>query len=485
MNILDACDDPAIFAPWFEKNRESWTAWRAFLAALFGLPMSPDELAIFQRCTERVEAPAVVNRESYLVIGRRGGKSFTLALIAVYLACFRDYKSYLAPGERGTIVIVAADRKQGRAIMGYLQALLREVPMLAPMISKLNSEDVELDNNIVIEIATCSFRTIRSRTIVAALCDEMAFWNDDSSANPDTEVLAAIKPAMATIPNAMLLCASSPHARRGVLWQTYEKWFRKEGGPLVWQATTRQMNPSVPESFIAEEIEKDPASASAEYLAQFRTDVESLLSREAVQACVAGGLTERAPERRLRYTAFVDPSGGASDSMTLAIAHKDGDTAVLDVVRERKAPFSPEAVVEEFVDVVKKYRVTRVIGDRYAGSWCSEQFGKRGVHYAPSEKSKSQIYLDAVPLFNSQAVDLIDHASLINQLTGLERRVVRGGRESIDHAPGARDDIANAVCGALVFVPSAPRINREPGGITHESAGGYNVHSGKFGATRR
>jgi hypothetical protein len=199
---------------------------------------------------------------------------------------------------------------------------------------------------------------------------------------------------------------------------------------------------------------------------------------------VEGGITERPPERRNRYVGFVDPSGGASDSMTLAIAFKDGDTAVLAAVRERKSPFSPEHVVEEFVDLLKKYRITRVIGDRYGGEWPREQFGKRGIHYIPAEKSKSQIYLDAVPLFNSQAIDLLDHPSLINQLTGLERRVVRGGRESIDHAPGARDDIANAACGALVFVPRASRMDREPGSIQHESSGKYNVHTGKYGANQ-
>jgi hypothetical protein len=481
MNIMEACEDPALFAPWF-KDRATWAPWFAFLRALFGLPMSLDEREIYRQATGRNEPPSSQGREAWLICGRRAGKSFILALIAVFLACFRDWTPYLAPGERGTIVIVAADRKQGRAIMGYLTALLQEIPLLAAMVGKINAEDIELTNGVSIEVATCSFRTIRSRTIVAALCDEIAFWSDDSSANPDTEVLAAIKPATATIPGAMLLCASSPHARRGVMWNTFAKWFGKEGGPLVWRATTREMNPTVPQEFVDEEIAKDPASASAEYLALFRTDVETLLSQEAVSACVEMGVVERPSERRHRYIGFVDPSGGASDSMTLAIAHKDGDTAVLDAVRERKAPFSPEAVVDEFVELLKKYRITRVIGDRYAGEWPREQFGKRGIHYLPSEKSKSQIYLDMVPLVNSQATDLLDHSALLNQLIGLERRVVRGGRESIDHAPGAHDDIANAAAGALVHVPSASRMDRPAGSIHIESALKYNVHSGKYGS---
>ena len=44
---------------------------------------------------------------------------------------------------------------------------------------------------------------------------------------------------------------------------------------------------------------------------------------------------------------------------------------------------------------------------------------------------------------------LLDHPRLIAQLGGLERRTARGGKDSIDHAPGAHDDVANAAAGVL------------------------------------
>jgi hypothetical protein len=46
------------------------------------------------------------------------------------------------------------------------------------------------------------------------------------------------------------------------------------------------MNPSVPQSVIDEAYERDPGNAAAEYGAEFRRDVETLISREAVDACV-------------------------------------------------------------------------------------------------------------------------------------------------------------------------------------------------------
>jgi hypothetical protein len=97
--------------------------------------------------------------------------------------------------------------------------------------------------------------------------------------------------------------------------------------------------------------------------------------------------------------------------------------------------------------VLKSHRISKVIGDKFAGTWPVEQFGKFGITYEQSAAPKSDLYRDLLPLINSGRISLLDHPKLVNQLCGLERRVARGGRDSIDHAPGADDDIANAVAG--------------------------------------
>ncbi len=454
MNIIQAMSDPNVFADHF-RDTKSWTAWRSFLVALFGLRMTADQLAIFRQCTGRDAPPKGGTNEAWLVIGRRGGKSFVLALIAVFLASFRDYRKYLGPGERATIVVIAADRKQARTILRYCVGLLESVPMLANTIQAKGQEHVDLANSITIEIHTASWRTVRGYTVVAALCDEIAFWRtDDDAANPDTEILAALKPAMATIPNAMLLCASSPYARRGALWDAFKRYHRHDGPVLVWNADTRTMNPRVPQSYIDAETEKDPAAASAEYGGQFRTDVEQFLSREAIDACVSLGVRENTPISNVRYRAFVDPSGGSQDSFTLAISHRESGKVIVDAIRERRPPFSPEQVVDEFADVLKSYGIHKVHGDRYAGEWPREQFRKRGITYEVCEMPKSDLYRDLLPAINSRRVQLLDHPRLISQLANLERRTARSGKDSIDHAPGAHDDIANAVAGAVSAVAS-------------------------------
>jgi hypothetical protein len=453
MNLLQACRDPNLFGPWFQ-DPTTWQSWLSFLRALFGLPLEGEDLEIYRRCTGRTEAPASQAREAWLVCGRRAGKSFMLALLAVYIATFRDWRPHLAPGERATVMVIACDMRQARVVLRYIEALL-EIPLIRPLVlgkrfNVRNAPGVELDGRVTIEVHTTNFRVVRGYTIVAAILDEIAFWRDETSANPDVEIVAALKPAMATVPGSIMLCASSPYARRGVLWRAWRRHYGKDGPVLVWQAGTRTMNPTVPQAVIEEAYEEDPASAAAEYGAQFRTDVESYVAREVVEALVEPGCFERAPLSGHRYSGFVDPSGGSQDSMTLAIGHLEGEHRVLDCLRERRPPFSPEAVVLEFAQTLRSYGISTVEGDRYAGEWPREGFRKRGIQYRVAEKTKSEFYRDLLPVLNSRQVELLDSSRLIAQLCGLERRTARGGRDSIDHTPGGHDDLCNAAAGVIV-----------------------------------
>ena len=188
------------------------------------------------------------------------------------------------------------------------------------------------------------------------------------------------------------------------------------------------MNPTVLQSVIDEAMERDPAAALSEYGAEFRGDIETFVSIEAVRSCIEPGCHERAHNNRYRYYGFIDPSGGSSDSMTFAVAHKEGNTVVLDLIREIRPPFSPEAVVEEFADTAKRYRLTKISSDRYAGEWPRERFRTHGINVELAEQTKSQLYQELLPLINSRGCDLLDNDRLPRQLVSLERRTARGGR---------------------------------------------------------
>ena len=333
-------------------------------------------------------------------------------------------------------------------------------PGLKRLIAATDADSITLTNGIQIQCVANSFRNIRGPTVVCAIFEELAFWFDERSANPDKEILRAVRPSMLTVPGALLLGISSPYGKRGLLYEKYRDHFgRDDSRVLVWKADTQTMNP------IADAYEQDPAAASAEYGAEFRNDLEGFVSREALDAVTSGGVSERPPLEDVNYVGFVDPNGGSRDSFTAAIAHLENKKAVLDAVREQKSPFSPAAVVDEYASFFRSYGIRYIRGDRYSGAFVRELFQKAGLEYRPSNHSKSDIYLGVLPAINSGLVELLDNKHLLTQIAGLERRTARGGRDSVDHAPNGHDDLCNAALGALNCALGSERYTPDATGL--------------------
>src|SRR5262249_11797165 len=92
----------------------------------------------------------------------------------------------------------------------------------------------------------------------------------------------------------------------------------------------------------------------------------------------------------------------------------------------------------------------------------------------PADKTRSELYLNLLPELSSKSVALLDNPRIIAQFVGLERRTSRGGRDIIDHSPGAHDDLVNSVAGALLMAkPRAvteARIHAPPHISNHQGA---------------
>lgn len=222
---------------------------------------------------------------------------------------------------------------------------------------------------------------------------------------------------------------------------------------LVWKAATRTMNPRVPQATIDAAYERDPITANAEYGAEFRSDLEAFVSTEVIESIVEHGCHELPYSPARHYVGFADAAGGSGqDSFAWAIAHLEAGVAVLDLIREVKPPFSPAGVVERAAAEFRAYKIAKVKADKWGSAFVTEAFAKQpgGPVCEQNAAPKSEIYGEFLPLANSCKVRLLDNQRLISQLTSLERRTARGGRDSIDHPPKQHDDIANAACGALV-----------------------------------
>lgn len=450
VSLRRAFDDPKLLAP--VMGGESREPMRALLLASQGEELTESELAHFQRLTGRETPPAERVEEGHIIAGRRSGKSSGVSSLAVYAAALCDYQDKLSPGERGVVLCVAENQKQAAVLLNYIEGALQASPALKQLIVNRTKTTLSLSNNIDIEVRAADFRGLRGPTLVMAICDEIAFWRSDDSTNPDEEIVAAIRPSLVTT-GGQLFSIGSPYAKRGFQYSTFRQHYGSNGDPriLVAKGETRAFNPTISEDSIKRAIDRDPSAARSEWLGEFRSDIDAFVTREVVEACVVPDRFEVPRLSGVRHIAFVDPSGGSADDMTLAICHREGDKAILDCIRAAHPPFSPDGVVSDFAQTLKAYGVNRVTGDRYGGEWPREAFRKSGIQYDCSAKPKSDIYREALPLLNGGSVELLDHSKLVAQLVGLERRTSRGGRDSIDHAPGAHDDVANAVCGGLVL----------------------------------
>jgi hypothetical protein len=455
MNVIEALADPALFGPWF--NGPSWDGWRAVLKGAFAIPMTETEEAFFRTVADR-DPPKTKVRELWVIAGRRAGKDSIVSFLVAYGAALFEQAHRLRPGERAVGLSLAVDRDQAKVLLEYVRAYFRMIPMLSELlVGRDHQTGFELANGVDIIAGVNSFRSVRGRPFLFAVLDEVAFWRDDRSANPDLETYAAILPGLATL-LGMLIGISSPYRRSGLLWTKFRDHYGKDGDVLVVKATTLQLNPTIDPAIIERALEEDPAAARAEWLAEFRTDIESFIGPDVLDAIVVPGRHELPPAAGVKYVAFIDPAGGSGgDSFTLAIAHAEGDVAILDAVRETRPPFSPDAVIDAYAELLGTYRVRKVRGDRWGGEFPRERLRAKGIEYEISEQPKSEIYRDALPLLNSSRAELLDLPRLKAQLLGLERRTARGGRDSIDHAPGGHDDIANVVTGVLLMASGRHR----------------------------
>ena len=239
---------------------------------------------------------------------------------------------------------------------------------------------------------------------------------------------------------------------------------RDDDDVLVIRATSRQLNPTLDEADIARRIANDPAAARAEWLAEWRDDINGWLPLETIEAAVDRGVSVRPPlaNRRMHYAAAIDPSGGAKDSFTAAVAHVEDGVAILDCVVEIKPPFNPTSATARIAGVLKSYGLSSAVGDRYAAEWVVEAFKQNGIRYQHSERDRSRIYLDAMPLLTSGRARLLDNPRLVTQFAGLERRTSAMAR--LVDRDGGHDDLCNSAALALVLAVT----KRKPMIITDE-----------------
>ena len=440
-------------------------AQQAFLKATYGLPLNSEEQEIYQRSTGRSEIMLAEQNEATLIAGRRSGKTSKIAApIALYEA-FRDH--HLTRGDCGYVMLIAPAKYQAKIAMRFIRAYLKSSPLLNQYVARERSEEVELTNGITIACYPCSHIAVRGISVVCAVCDELAFWrHEETAASSEEEVLAALRPAMATFPTAKLIKISTPYRKEGVLWREFQQ--RAELDQPVWQVPSPEMNPTLQPSVLEQARKVDEEKFRREFLAEFTDQIAAWVVPDVLDSCIARDRIELPRVENASYVVAVDPAFKHND-FALAVLHKKADGPVIvDRVESwtgtKKAPLGYESVCEEIARIVNEYGIREVWGDQYCAPVIKQYFGKLGIRYQEftfGAQTRADLFGNLRHLLIQRKIELLDRPVLLRQLRALEERRMPNGNTDIRPSHGQKDDVAVAVALAA-FELAKRRPQREP-----------------------
>jgi hypothetical protein len=434
----------------------SWRPWRAFVAAVYGEPLDAEALALFQQQTGRAVPRPDGYAEAVAIVGVQSGKTTVAAALADHAAL---------TGDSGTFALLVGQDHRGamRALLRHARAPFERLAAFRAEVVRETADTLDLRRGTSLVAYPCRPAALRGLRACFVAIDELAYFVATDGRPTDVEMLRVGRGRLATT-GGKLIVLSSPYGQTGALYDLHRRHFgREDSDTLVWQASAPTMNPTLSRAYVVRAAEEDPEAYQSEVLGEFRAGVSSLLEPDAIAACVDDGVRERRPEPGCGYVGAVDAaSGSGKDAFAAAIAHRDGARAVLDVCRAWRPPFNPSGVIAEAADLLARYGVRVVRGDRYAPGFVAEGFRVHGVTYQASARVTSDAYLDLVPVVNAGAVRLLDEPELLRELRGLERRRGPSGRDRVDHRSGAHDDRACAVAQAVTAAarPAAADLKR-------------------------
>ena len=442
---------------------------RAILKSIYGLVLSQTELELYCAGTGRATYEATENREATIIAGRRSGKTSKIAApIAIYEA-FRDHG--LPQGEEAYVMLLAPQIAQARIAFRNIRRYLRGSRILSRRIVHETKDEIKLDNGITICCYPCSYVAVRGVTIVAAICDEMAFWRHEvSAANPEHEILDALHPGMANVVRPKLIKVSTPFNRQGILWTESQR--RQELDFPVWQVSTMEMNPAISAAEFEVQRKRDEQKFRREFMAIFSENITSWIDPEILDRCIVRGRTELPHVPGAFYVAAIDPAF-SHDDFAFNISHALADrTIVLDLlVRWRgtkKAPLGFEMVLQEIKYHLDRYGIVDVIGDQYCAPVIRQHLLKLGIYYQDfrfGSHTRAEIFGNLKHLLIQVKIELLDNPDALSQLRSLEERAMDGGRIDIQPFGTMRDDLA------VVVAMSCSEICKREGAITPPQLG--------------
>lgn len=441
--------------------RPSSPAWRCVVRALYGSPLSPDELELFRLLSGGRDPRPGGWLEFLAVAGRRGGKSEEIARVATFEALHAGHGRVLAPGQLAIAAVVSPLREQSAEILGYVKGLA-QLPQVRRQVARVTADTVEFTTGVGVQVISCDAVAAVSHTYVLVVAEEQARWPED-----DKAILGQFRPALAPIegaPPRRLLGITSPHIRDGLAFETDRDHFGRPDSPvLVVRGSTERFNPNIDRAWLARERRRVGELA---YLNHYGDGDTPPQWRDALQEgffegferCLVEGIESFEPDWRWTYVAALDPAFKL-DHFALAVAHREIEpgkppVTVLDYCCSWKPPVSPEIVVAQIAAKVGEYDARHRCFSDQLGFTLLAELGRRNGLTIREEPWTAQSKPARFGLVRAAMADglvrLPDDPQLRRELANIASKTLRSGAERIEARRG-HDDMAHAAVLALAL----------------------------------
>lgn len=438
-------------------------AWAVAYKCFDGEPLSSSELETWRVMSGRETYTPRKYRELIAVKGRRSQGTRTGVKRLLYRISTGDYQRFVPKRQRIHAVITAHLRETSREVKNYFDDFYSG-PVLIREVSEITKNAIELKNNFVVSVQTCSYRAPRGLSVPLGLFDEFGMWRTEG-ADVDREVMKAMTPAMIQFPDRELLIIGTPWRKAGLFYERWQQRFQ-EDDRLVLHCPTPLMNELISAEELRREEQADPAGYRREFLGEWPTDdVDAFLPDADIEAAIQTGTRELPPVASMvevgRYVGAIDASGlGGKDAFTFGVAHGAPESGMaVDALRGwSRAPVAQ--VMDEIVVLAKSYGLRKIVADQFGFAFVRELLEQRGlfVEQLPfTTRSKPEWYLDMKLWFSQARIQMLDHPEALRELRMLESKRTSGGRYVIAAPRGQHDDYC-ALVTLLVNQCKAPLL---------------------------
>lgn len=365
--------------------------------------------------------PKLLRPNILLVIGRRGCKTSTVAVLVAFETyrllkkiCPQTYYRIM-PDQEIRISCIATNQEQSGELFRMVTAHLERSEYFSKYRNKPTLSYMQLSTQWDIEkfsgnrpslrlvASPCSGRGLRGHNNIIAILDEMAYFfeEDNSPDRSDANIYKAVTPSVAKFnspegdPHGKVICISSPNEKKGKFFELYQKSFDPQCDDLLMiQAPTWEIDHTLSPKFLRSAYVENPVSFNVEYGAQFSDKISAWIENEQIlRFNIIPGLKQKTISYdRVPHFMGIDV-GLKKDGTSICVCHVEKqemngtlkDTIELDAIATRYASdegkdfFSPEEMALWIYEWTKKFYIIKGLLDQYYGLAIVPVLHKQGV----------------------------------------------------------------------------------------------------------